>query len=152
MVNSWCRKWCLMIMIFNSLENNRVAVDFCPVYNLNAGEIDLVPCDLQRGICSSTDFLSHEVYRCKYAQPSIIVTFKQTNLCGFSLNDHLLKIISTCVHPHTRIYIYKSMLWIKVCPSNVYLDVSPPHKVLYHSKPITFHLRVHIINSLDQIK
>lgn len=39
--------------------------DYCPIFNLNAKDFDAVPCDPQRGICSSQQFQSRDVFKCK---------------------------------------------------------------------------------------
>ncbi|XP_062599843.1 uncharacterized protein LOC134261415, partial [Saccostrea cucullata] len=34
----------------------------CPIFNTVAVKIDLIPCDLQYGACSDTDYRSNKVY------------------------------------------------------------------------------------------
>ncbi|XP_055998705.1 uncharacterized protein LOC125683448 isoform X2 [Ostrea edulis] len=47
------------------VKANWVSKNYCPIFNTDANDMDLIPCDLQYGACSDTDFRSNEVY--KYA-------------------------------------------------------------------------------------
>eukprot|EP00105_Crassostrea_gigas_P026897 XP_011448024.1 PREDICTED: uncharacterized protein LOC105342697 isoform X2 [Crassostrea gigas] len=40
-----------------------VQPNYCPIFNLNAKDFDAVPCDPQRGICSSQQFQSRDVFK-----------------------------------------------------------------------------------------
>nr|XP_034325538.1 uncharacterized protein LOC117689244 isoform X2 [Crassostrea gigas] len=40
-----------------------VQPNYCPVFNLNAKGFDAVPCDPQRGICSSQQFQTRDVFK-----------------------------------------------------------------------------------------
>ncbi|XP_062578232.1 uncharacterized protein LOC134240147 [Saccostrea cucullata] len=44
------------------VKPNWASKNYCPIFNTAASDIDLIPCDLQYGACSETDYRSNKVY------------------------------------------------------------------------------------------
>ncbi|XP_061178531.1 uncharacterized protein LOC133187182 [Saccostrea echinata] len=44
------------------IKPNWASKNYCPIFNTAASDIDLIPCDLQYGACSDTDYRSNKVY------------------------------------------------------------------------------------------
>ncbi|XP_062587005.1 uncharacterized protein LOC134248610 [Saccostrea cucullata] len=44
------------------VKPNWASKNYCPIFNTAANDIDLIPCDLQYGACSDTDYRSNQVF------------------------------------------------------------------------------------------